>query len=125
MLFCCLLIFFKSSFEKINFYENFFQEYSQSVKQFGSRSARLVSGLIWVQTVCKGYQQTALVGKDIIGCINTLSKVKQHNYGKKSVYAIDQTRLILNKPFFFFLFFLPFSWLLFSLMFLGWGGGRG
>ena len=31
--FCCLLIFFK-----INFVENFFQEYHQSVKQFGSRS---------------------------------------------------------------------------------------
>ena len=33
MLFCCLLIFFK-----INFFEEFFQKYHQSVKQFGSRS---------------------------------------------------------------------------------------
>ena len=31
--FCCLLIFFK-----INFFEKFFQEYHQSVKQLGSRS---------------------------------------------------------------------------------------
>ena len=31
--FCCLLIFFK-----INFFEKFFQEYHQSVKQFESRS---------------------------------------------------------------------------------------
>ena len=33
MLFCRLLIFFK-----INFFDKFFQEYHQSVKQFGSRS---------------------------------------------------------------------------------------
>ena len=26
--------------------------------------ADIFSGLIWVQTVCKGYQQTTLVGKD-------------------------------------------------------------
>ena len=39
------------------------QESHQSVKQFGSRSG-LLSGLIWVQTVCKGYQQTALVNKE-------------------------------------------------------------
>ena len=51
MPFCRLLIFFK-----INFFENFFQEYHTSVKQIGS----ILSGLIWVQSVCKGYQQTAL-----------------------------------------------------------------
>ena len=55
--FCCLLIFLK-----INFFKNFFQEYHQSIKQFGSRS-----GLTFCQawpgskTVCKCYQQTALV----------------------------------------------------------------
>ena len=36
-----------------------FQEYYQSVKQLRSRS-----GLIWVQTVCKGYQQKTLGGKE-------------------------------------------------------------
>ena len=45
MLFCRLLIFFK-----INYFEKKFQEYHPSI----------LSGLIWVQTVCKGYQQTTL-----------------------------------------------------------------
>ena len=35
-----------------------------SVKQFGSRPD-ILSGLIWVQTVCKGYQQTTLVSKEL------------------------------------------------------------
>ena len=40
-------------FFSINFFQKkIFQEYHQNVKQFGSRS-----GQIWVQTVCKGYQQ--------------------------------------------------------------------
>ena len=47
MLFCRLLIFFK-----INFLQKFFQEYNISAKQ------------IWVQCVCKGYQQMALGGKE-------------------------------------------------------------
>ena len=34
-----------------------------------------MSGLIWVQTVCKGYQQTSLVGKEL-------------NDPDKNVYAI-------------------------------------
>ena len=36
-----------------------FQEYQQSIKYFGL-------GLVWVQTVCKGYQQMALSEKKII-----------------------------------------------------------
>ena len=47
--FCRLLTFFK-----INFFKKFFQEHYKSVKQFET------SVLIWVQTVCKGYQQTTL-----------------------------------------------------------------
>ena len=59
MLFCRLLIFFK-----IKFFENFFQEYHQSIKQFGSRSGPTFHwGLIWVQIVCKGYQQMTLIGR--------------------------------------------------------------
>ena len=57
MIICRLLNFFK-----INFFEKFFQEYHQSVNQFES----IVSGLIWVQTVCKGYQQMTLAGKEFI-----------------------------------------------------------
>ena len=47
------------------FFVNFFREYYQSVKQFGSISGLIVngSGLVWVQAVCKGFQQTILVGK--------------------------------------------------------------
>ena len=38
---------------------DFFFQYHQGVKQFGSRSdPTFLLGLIWVQTVCKGYQQT-------------------------------------------------------------------
>ena len=44
-------------FFKIIFLEKFFQEYHQSVKQFGPPSGRL----IWVKIVCKGYQQTILL----------------------------------------------------------------
>ena len=56
---CCLLLnFFKNDLKK------FFQEHYQSVKLFGSRSGptfyRMLV-LIWVQTVCKGYQQTTKV----------------------------------------------------------------
>ena len=59
--FCCLLILFK-----INFFKNLFQEYHQSIKQFGSRFGKnILSGLIWVQTVCKGYKQTSPIGKEV------------------------------------------------------------
>ena len=48
-------------FSKSTFWKNSF-----SVKQIGSRSGPTkMSGLIWVRTVCKSYQQTALVGKEL------------------------------------------------------------
>ena len=53
ILFRCLLIFFK-----INVLEKFFQEIYQSVKEFGP----FLSGLIWVQTVSQGYEQTTKSG---------------------------------------------------------------
>ena len=49
-------------FFKINFLKRIFQKYHQIVKQF--RPDRPSSGLIWVQTVCRGYQQTTLVDKE-------------------------------------------------------------
>ena len=55
MPFCCLLIFFK-----ITFFEKVFQEYHLSVKQIESKS-----GLIWVQSVCKSYQQTTQGDKEL------------------------------------------------------------
>ena len=56
--FCCLLIFFK-----ITFFKNLFQEENyQRVKWFESRSGTtLMLVLIWLQTVCKGYQETTKV----------------------------------------------------------------
>ena len=53
MLFCCLLIFSKSSFSK-NSFRNTIKVYNG----LDPNQARLFVGLIWVQTVCKGYQQT-------------------------------------------------------------------
>ena len=61
MLLCHLLIFFK-----INFFEKFFQEYHQNVKQFWILiRPDSLSGLIWVQIVCKSYQETILVGNQL------------------------------------------------------------
>ena len=52
-IFCCLLIFFK-----INFFEKKNQEYHQECRTVRIQMrADILLGLIWVQTVCKGYQQ--------------------------------------------------------------------
>ena len=40
----------------------------------------ILSSLIWVQTVCKGYQQTALVGKELMRTI-------QVNWGVDEIIA--------------------------------------
>ena len=53
MLFCCLLIFFKSTFLK-----NSFRNTIRVSDNLVPDQARHLSVLIWVQTVCKGYQQT-------------------------------------------------------------------
>ena len=66
---------------KIYFFGKFFlEEYHQSVKQFGPRS-----GLIWVQTVCKGYHQLPQVGIELIKItkmmyIQLASKVRLFKY---------------------------------------------
>ena len=56
-----LLHFFLSSanFFQINFFKKFFQEYNQCQNI-------MVSDQIWVQTFCKSYQQTTLVGRELI-----------------------------------------------------------
>ena len=49
-----------------DFFKVFIQEYHESLKQFGSRSGPTsCRGLMWVQTVFKGYQQIALAGKEL------------------------------------------------------------
>ena len=52
---CLLGNFFMLFVVKINFLDKN-EEYHQSVNKFGSRSGpHVLSGLIWAQTVCKGY----------------------------------------------------------------------
>ena len=54
--FCRLWIFSKSIF-----YENLFQEYNKSAKQFGSRSSRtFCCARIWVQTVTRRHEKVKL-----------------------------------------------------------------
>ena len=65
MLFCHRL-----NLLKINFFQKTLQEYHQSGKQFGTRSGSNPNflqnlTLIWIQTVCKIYQQSALVEKGL------------------------------------------------------------
>ena len=56
--FFCHLIFLKSTF-----FETFFQEYHQCQTIWIQIRPDKMSGLIRVQTVCKGYQQATLVGR--------------------------------------------------------------
>ena len=53
-------------FFKINFLENPFRITIRVSNSLDPDEAWRLSGLIWVQTVCKGYQQTALVGKELL-----------------------------------------------------------
>ena len=57
------------------FLKKIFWEYQLSVKHFGSRSCP--SGLIWVQIVCKGYQQTTLVCKEFMATIKANERVDE------------------------------------------------
>ena len=59
-LFCRLLF-----FSKINYFEKFFQKYHQCHKVWTQIRPNILLGLIWVQIVCKGYQQMTLVGKGL------------------------------------------------------------
>ena len=60
-----LILKFVDIFFKIKLFNNNKNHvYHKSVNQFGPGSSPdVLSGLIWVQTVCKGYQQMSLVGK--------------------------------------------------------------
>ena len=61
MLNCRLLIFFK-----INLFQNSFRNTIRVSNSLDPDLADILSGLIWIQTVCNGYQQTTLVGKELI-----------------------------------------------------------
>ena len=60
----CLLSSVVVFFFKINFFEKFFQEYNKCQTVWIQIRPGILLGLIWVQTVCKSYQQTTLVGKE-------------------------------------------------------------
>ena len=65
-------------FFKVNFIKKFFQEYHQSVKPFGKRiNPDILSGLVWVQTVCKDNQQIANLSKDF--CCRALKATEASN----------------------------------------------
>ena len=89
----------------MNYFTQIFQKYHQNVKQFGSRS-----GPIWVQTVCKDYQQMTRAGKEVsstwleIGktgfpvkslCTKSISNFMSHVH-HDSLYM----SLVVRKPFF-------------------------
>ena len=54
-----------ADFFKIHFFKKFFQEYRQCQTVWIQIRPNISSGLIWVKTVCKGYQQTTLVCKEL------------------------------------------------------------
>ena len=59
-----LLLSTASFFSKLTFSKKYFRNTTvyQSVKQFGSRLGQtILSGLIWVHTICKCYQQETKV----------------------------------------------------------------
>ena len=60
MLFCRLLIFSKSSFSK-----NSFRNTIRVSNSLVPDQTDVLSGLIWVQTVCICYQQMTQVGKEL------------------------------------------------------------
>ena len=53
-------------FQKTNFSKNYFMSSIRGSNNFLLKIRPVVlSGLIWVQTVCKSYPQTTLVGKEL------------------------------------------------------------
>ena len=52
-----------ADFFKINFLKNYFRKFHQCQTVWILIRPDVLSGLIWVQTVCKGYQQTTLEGR--------------------------------------------------------------
>ena len=51
---------------KINFFEKDFSNTIRVLKSLDPDQASVMLGMIWVQTVCKGYHQTTLEGKELI-----------------------------------------------------------
>ena len=78
MLFGCLLIFFEN-----NFLEKLFQECHQCQIVWIQIRPDIWSGLIWVQTVCNGYQmEKVAASKKRFNCINIPGRIKDSHFGK-------------------------------------------
>ena len=58
-----------ADFFKIIFFEKFFQEYHQSQTVW----IQIRTDKIWVQAVCKSYQQTTLEGKVLIESLSLIT----------------------------------------------------
>ena len=103
--FFCLLIFFK-----INFFEKFFQDYHQSIKQFGSRSGPT----FWSGSkLFASYQQMTLVGQDLIKCQMIIQDIASHSisHWRKNIdtFKISNSLHTRYIPNFFFVVCLLFS----------------
>ena len=89
-IFCRLLFLFFN----INFFERFFQEYHQSVKQFGARS---VQAWYCVQIVCKGYQQTTKVDKELTASASVMIGTQLHCLNENGMLLGSFDRKYYNK----------------------------
>ena len=81
-------------FFNINFFERFFQEYHQSVKQFGARSVRV---WYWVQIVCKGYQQTTKVDKELTASASVMIGTQLYCFNENGMLLGSFDRKYYNK----------------------------
>ena len=74
--FCCLLITFANSLEKSTFSKKNSGIPSDIQTAWIQIRANILSSLIWVQTVGKGYQQTTLVGRELNSSVTDISHRK-------------------------------------------------
>ena len=80
----CVFVFCRFVF-KISTFPKIFQEHYQSVKRFVTRSGPTrLSVLIWIQTVCKGYQQLAKVAASRERVKSCMGSVDSHNLSYKA-----------------------------------------
>ena len=66
-----------ADFLKMNFFEKFFQECHQCQTVWSQIRTNILCGLVWVQIVCKRYQQTTLVGKEFTMYFTIISMVTE------------------------------------------------
>ena len=99
-------------FFKINFYQKIFQEHFQNAKWFGFRSDRInvLSVLIWVQIVCKGYQQTTKVS----ACKERGKKYAGDKIACKITQYAELIKIVFNRQ------QLPYAGILFRMWPIYW-----